>query len=286
MFKIGDFSQMGQVSIRMLRHYDELGLLKPAQIDNFTGYRYYTVEQLPRLNRILALKDMGLSLEQIVHLLDEDLPADRLRGMLMLKQAEIEQQIQAEQTKLARVEARLKQIEQEGKVSPYEIVLKRIEPMTIFSTRTIVPTAEIMPYYCHSLYTDIYGCLREYQLKALAEVTFYYNHEYTDVDIDMEASAVIDPGAVALLPPAAQAQIRHVPAVPKMASVIYEGCFGDIGQAITALFTWIGANQYEICGQARELHHFGSVLDEGYDPGGSLVIEMQVPVKKVVSAES
>ena len=57
MFKIGDFSKLGQVSVRMLRHYDQLGLLKPGQIDKFTGYRYYAVEQLVRLNRILFFKD-------------------------------------------------------------------------------------------------------------------------------------------------------------------------------------------------------------------------------------
>jgi DNA-binding transcriptional MerR regulator len=78
MFRIGDFSQLGQVSIRTLRLYDELNLLKPAQIDKFTGYRYYTIDQLPRLNRILALKDLGLSLDQIGDLLKRDLPADQL----------------------------------------------------------------------------------------------------------------------------------------------------------------------------------------------------------------
>ena len=114
MFKIGDFSQLGQVSIRTLRLYDELGLLRPAQIDRFTSYRFYTIDQLPRLNRILALKDLGLSLEQIGDLLRRDLPVDQLRGMLMLKQSEIEQQMQGIQQQMRRVEARLKQIEQEG----------------------------------------------------------------------------------------------------------------------------------------------------------------------------
>ena len=69
MFKIGEFSKLGQVSTRMLRHYDKLGLLVPDQIDEWTGYRYYTIQQLPRLHRIIALKDMGLSLQQITDLL-------------------------------------------------------------------------------------------------------------------------------------------------------------------------------------------------------------------------
>ena len=69
MLKIGDFSKLGQVSVRMLRHYDQLGLLNPDQIDKFTGYRYYAVEQLARLNRILFFKDLGFSLQQIKELL-------------------------------------------------------------------------------------------------------------------------------------------------------------------------------------------------------------------------
>ena len=72
MLKIGDFSHLSHVSVRMLRHYDELGLLKPVQVDRFTGYRYYSIEQLPRLNRILALKDLGFSLDQITQLLAAD----------------------------------------------------------------------------------------------------------------------------------------------------------------------------------------------------------------------
>src|SRR5512137_2035035 len=139
MFRIGDFSQLGQVSIRTLRLYDELGLLKPAPIDKFTGYRYYTIEQLPRLNRILALKDLGLSLDQIGELIKRDLPAEQLRGMLMLKQAEIEQQMQAMQTQLRRVAARLNQIEREGKPPQYEVVIKAVEAETIVSCRRVVP---------------------------------------------------------------------------------------------------------------------------------------------------
>ncbi|HET7143120.1 MAG TPA: helix-turn-helix domain-containing protein, partial [Anaerolineales bacterium] len=83
MLSIGDFSQLGQVSVRTLRLYDELRLFKPARVDRFTGYRYYSVDQLPRLNRILMLKDLGLSLEQIARLLKDNLTADQLRGMLM-----------------------------------------------------------------------------------------------------------------------------------------------------------------------------------------------------------
>jgi DNA-binding transcriptional MerR regulator len=113
MFRIGEFSKLSHVPAKTLRYYDQIGLLAPAEVDRFTGYRYYSASQLPRLHRILAMKDLGLSLSQIGQLLEEDLSTDQIRGMLLLKRTEIQQQVEAEQARLARVEWRLKQIEEE-----------------------------------------------------------------------------------------------------------------------------------------------------------------------------
>ncbi|MCG2769146.1 MAG: helix-turn-helix domain-containing protein, partial [Anaerolineae bacterium] len=104
MFKIGEFSKLSQVAVKTLRYYDEIGLLKPAEVDRFTSYRYYSAAQLPRLHRILALKDLGLSLAQVARLLDGDLPSEQIRGMLRMKQVQLQQQVQEEQARLARVE--------------------------------------------------------------------------------------------------------------------------------------------------------------------------------------
>ncbi len=101
MFKIGDFSKLSQVSVKALRYYDELGLLKPVEVDRFTGYRYYSADQLPRLNRILALKDLGLTLDEIGALLDDELPAAQIRGMLRLKQVEARERVEEERARLA-----------------------------------------------------------------------------------------------------------------------------------------------------------------------------------------
>src|ERR1700751_4337840 len=100
MFRIGEFAQIAQVSGRQLRFYDQLGLLRPARIDAQTGYRYYTVRQLPRLNSILALKELGLSLEQIGPLLEKEISAAELRGMLTMKRAQIERSLQEEEARL------------------------------------------------------------------------------------------------------------------------------------------------------------------------------------------
>jgi DNA-binding transcriptional MerR regulator len=97
MLKIGDFSRLSQIGIHALRNYDRLGLLQPEQIDEFTGYRYYTLAQLPRAHRIMALKGMGLSLHQIGKMINESPSLAELQGMLQLKQAELEQRIHEEQ---------------------------------------------------------------------------------------------------------------------------------------------------------------------------------------------
>ena len=68
MFRIGEFSKIAQVPASLLRYYDDIGLFRPIDCDRDSGYRYYSVEQLTQLNRILALKDLGLSLEQVKHL--------------------------------------------------------------------------------------------------------------------------------------------------------------------------------------------------------------------------
>jgi len=124
MIRIGDFSKLSRVSIKTLRYYDEMGLLKPIQVDRFTGYRYYEFDQLPQLYRILALKDLGFSLEEIGHFLDSDLSVEQMRGMLKLRQAEIRQQMEAEAERLERVERWLREIEQEDSMSKYDVVIK------------------------------------------------------------------------------------------------------------------------------------------------------------------
>ncbi|MBO0859740.1 MAG: MerR family transcriptional regulator, partial [Chloracidobacterium sp.] len=135
MFRIGDFSKLAQVSVKALRFYDEVGLLKPTYVDSDTGYRYYSATLLPRLNRILAFKELGLSLEEIIHLLEGDLPVDRVRESLQNRRAELSRRIERERAQLADVESWLVLIEQAGRVPDYEVTIKRIEPRLVASVR-------------------------------------------------------------------------------------------------------------------------------------------------------
>jgi DNA-binding transcriptional MerR regulator len=133
MLKIGEFSRLSQVTIKTLHHYDELGLIKPAHIDPVTNYRFYTVEQLPRIHRIMALKEMGLSLEQIGIMLEKELSTEEMRGMLRFKQSEIQQEMREAQRQLAMVEFRLRMIEAEINFPELDVVMKRLEPMRYLS---------------------------------------------------------------------------------------------------------------------------------------------------------
>ena len=141
MFRIGEFSQIAQVPTSQLRYYDDIGLLTPAHIDEWTSYRYYSVSQLPRLHRILALRELGLSLEQIKRLVDDDISVDEIRGMFTLRRAQIEQTLQAEVNRLRTVEARLQHLETGGNPGEYDVVILKSVPSTAvyWDSRVVLP---------------------------------------------------------------------------------------------------------------------------------------------------
>lgn len=131
MFNIGDFAKHGRVSVRMLRHYDAIGLLHPARVDPVSGYRHYEAAQLARLNRVIALKDLGLTLQQVRAVLDERVDVAELRGMLRLRQAELAAAMAADARRLTRVEARLRTIESEGTMPAQDVVVKRVPSVRV-----------------------------------------------------------------------------------------------------------------------------------------------------------
>ena len=273
MFKIGDFSRLSQVSVKTLRYYDEIGLLKPSEIDRFTGYRYYTAGQLSRLNRILLLKDLGLSLDQIGRLLESDLPPAQLRGMLKLRQAEIERSIEEEEARLARVAALLNHIEQENaSMSKYDVVIKKIAPVRIASIRDVVANYNAQG----ELWGELGTYLAQHNVKAVAPcLTIDHNEGYKERDVDLEVCEVID----AALSPAALAETSRVrvydlPAVEQMACTVHHGPFPQLSQGYQALMQWAEINGYRFCGSSREVY-----LQVGPDESSN-VAEIQIPVEK------
>src|SRR6201988_3400238 len=135
MFRIGEFAQIAQVSARQLRHYDQLGLLRPDHTDQKSGYRYYSIRQLQRLNRILALKDLGLSLEQIRPLIEDQISSAELRGMLTMRRAQVEQSLQAEEARWRHIDSRIAEIDRQGRIEGYDVVVKPVAAMAFVSLR-------------------------------------------------------------------------------------------------------------------------------------------------------
>ena len=138
MLKIGDFSRLSRVTVKALRYYDEIGLLKPVSVDRFTGYRYYSAAQLPRLHYIVALKNLGLSLDEIATLTNNELSLSQMRDLFILKKAELQQRVSEEQQRLSHIEKLLQQIEKEGTMPDYQVIVKKVEPQLFASIRDVL----------------------------------------------------------------------------------------------------------------------------------------------------
>ena len=272
MIRIGDFSKLSRVSIKTLRFYDEMELLKPVDVDRFTGYRYYEFDQLPRLYRILALKELGFSLEEIGHLLEGNLSAEQMRGMLKLRQAEIRQRVEEEAGRLERVELWLREIEQEDSVSKYDVVIKKIEPTRVASVRGVVPT----PPDQRSLWDELMGYLHQKNARMIGPpMALYHDPEFKERDWDIEVVMPIGNG----LESGQSVQVYDLPGAEKMACVVHTGPFATIGEAYDAVAKWIDQNGYHIVGPGRELNlRLPDKPGDQNDP--NTVNEIQFPVEK------
>ncbi|MBT2449543.1 MerR family transcriptional regulator [Streptomyces sp. ISL-43] len=257
MFIIGDFAKHGRVSVRMLRHYDALGLLRPARVDPVSGYRYYEAGQLARLNRVIALKELGFSLEQVGSILDELVGAEELRGMLRLRQAELESAMAAAAARLTQVESRLRTIENEGTMPSIDIVVKSLPPVRLAELSAIAGSYEpqdISPVI-GPLYDELCRRIEEAGVTPTAPGVAYYE----------DAGDAERPGAVLVhagLPVAASVRAEDLggdvrivvlPAVERAATVVHRGSMDSVLPTAQVLAQWIDANGERSSGYAREL---------------------------------
>lgn len=253
MYKIGDFSRLCRVPVSALRYYADIGLLKPALVDPDTGYRYYSLAQLPALNRVLALKDLGLSLDQIAQLLRDGLPADQVRGMLRLKQAELQSQLADDQARLRRVEGRLKLMEQEGVMAHQEVILKQIEPLHVLSIRTIAPT----PEYVGVLLGEGYHALLRGHVEPIgAPLAIFHDTEFKPTNLAIEIAFPVARSVVAPLALDADRRLAptELPGIPHAACIIHSGPYEQFEQTYGLIAQWIAANGYRIAGPSREIY--------------------------------
>jgi DNA-binding transcriptional MerR regulator len=252
MFSIGDFARHGRVSVRMLRHYDALGLLPPAHVDQATGYRSYEARQLTSLNRIVALKDLGFTLQQVRSILDDKVSVEELRGMLRLRQAELQSQIAADTSRLAQVEARLQLIEREGAMPADDVQIKRIPAVRVAELTGIAASfepASITPVIT-PLYEELIARLDRAGLTPTGPGIAYYEDASDGDGVLVHATMPVDadPGGDHHL------AIVDLPEIEQAATIVHRGSMDAVMSTIQTLARWIDANGYRSAGYNRELY--------------------------------
>lgn len=269
MFKIGEFSKLTQVTIRMLRYYDEVGLLKPANIDQWTGYRMYSVEQIPVLNKIIYLRDSGFNVSEIAAALNIN-DDNSLVKQLDMKYLEVEKAIRAEQEKLKKIEFAKNEILNKKSEMHYNISIKSISGCQVLSLRRIIPN-----YYAEGKLWKELSCFAAEQKIQISSSTFsiYHDTEYKEVDVDVELCAPVKEKGESI----GDFVFRNIEAIPAMACTMVYGDFSNIAGAYIAFAEWLQKNnQYKMYGQNRQIVHCGPWNESNPE---KYLTELQIPLE-------
>ena len=292
MLRIGDFSRLARVTIKALRYYDELGLLKPARIDSSTGYRYYSADQLPRLHRIIALKDMGLSLEEIARLLQDDVSISHILDLLYTKQEAQKRKLENEIEHLKRVEDWILEVERENKLPAYEMIIKKIPPVQVVSVRTMLPNtldAKLVSSKVLSVATKMVDHVFKSNAQIVGPAIGILYGEIAGVeDFDWELALPVSQD----VPSKGEIQCKELPGYDQMVTTIHKGGVNSGAPANIALAKWFETNDYQIIGPRREIYlidyrivgpdreiYFGDT--QSSSPPEKFVVEIQLPIDRV-----
>ncbi|MFD0145722.1 MULTISPECIES: MerR family transcriptional regulator [unclassified Streptomyces] len=273
MFTIGDFARHGRVSVRMLRHYDAIGLLRPAHVDPHSGYRFYEADQLARLNRVIALKELGFTLEQVGSILGEHVGAEELRGMLRLRQAELETALAEAAGRLAQVGARLRAIESEGHMPTQDVVIKSIPPVRLAELSGVAGgfgPGQIGPVI-QPLYEALCARLEAAGVTGFGPgIAYYEDAGRGDGSVVVHAGMTLPAGTEEV----AGVDVVVLPGLDEAATVVHRGPMEELLPTVQTLATWIDANGYRSTGYSRELYL------ECPDDRAKWVTELQEPVTR------
>ncbi|MDJ0705310.1 MAG: MerR family transcriptional regulator [Leptolyngbyaceae cyanobacterium MO_188.B28] len=279
MFRIGEFSKIAQVPASLLRYYDDIGLFAPIHSDRETGYRYYSVQQLAQLNRILALKDLGLSLEQIKHLVEDQVSPDEIRGMLTLKKSQIEQTIQAEAVRLRAVESRLQQLEQKGQFQDDDVVLKSLPAHPFLSLRqTFKDLVETLAFIADMGQT----VSKQVKAKSLGRFAAVIHSElYEENNWDLEFGFLLnhDLETRVPLPNGSVMTVRELPPVQTAVTAVRFGGPENGHLCYSAIGAWVETHQFKLIGPGREV--FVVPPKPGHE--SEMVVEIQFPVNAIAA---
>ncbi|MFJ6776566.1 MerR family transcriptional regulator [Kitasatospora sp. NPDC091257] len=272
MLNIGDFASHGRVSVRMLRHYDAIGLLRPARVDPVSGYRSYEASQLARLNRVIALKELGFTLQQVRAVLDEQVDAAELRGMLRLRRAQLAEAIAADELRLARVEARLRTIESEGTMSAHDVVVKRVPSVRVAQlagAATSYEPEDIGPVI-GPLFAELCRRLAAAGVEAAGpSVARYQDAPEGNGSVLVLVAVPVGPS---VRPGEHDFEVLDLPPIEEAATIVHRGPMDDVLGTGQELARFIEENGYRSAGYARELY-----LECPEDRAG-WVTELQEPV--------
>ncbi len=271
MFKIGEFSQLVRVSPRMLRYYEKCGLLRPAEIDLFTGYRQYAAGQIPLLGKITALREMGFSIDEVGDILPHLADDAYMEHVLRAKMDEVKQAIDLEQAKLLRLAQMSDALQKERTIMLYDVELKKLPAVKVLALRGTIPH-----------YRDE-GMLWERLGKFIAEndiachsdgYSVYYDEEYKEENPEVEIAIPVD----AFGRDADGFAFKELPEIELAATLRFSGPFdGGYDAASEKLANWMEDNGYEFAGHLRG--HVLTSPDEQADPEKWLT-ELQAPVVK------
>lgn len=259
---------MNRITTKTLRLYDEMELLKPAYVDKLTGYRYYSSEQLPRLNRILTLKQMGMSLVDIKKIIDEENGID---VFLRLKEKELLKNIEEEQIKLSSVRNYMKRLKGELDMI-YHPVIKSLPECIVASIRFIAPN--------YNYYFDIIPKMGKemHRLGAVCaepEYCFniYHDGEYKEENIDVEVcEAVVD-----YCQDSDTVKFKKLESVKEALCILHKGSYKLFPNAYNFAFEWIKDNHYSVIDLPRESYIDG-IWNK--DSEKEWLTEIQVPISK------
>jgi DNA-binding transcriptional MerR regulator len=268
MLRIGEFARLTRVSVRMLRHYDRIGLLAPARVDPATGYRYYRADQLRAVNRILFLRELGFGLDEISEALggDDDTPYKR-------REEELVAQLEVATAQLAAVRARRAL----GEAGADTDVVVRAVPAARVATLRARRGADLGP-----LFYALEAYVAEHRARA-----------------DRPPLTILDAGSVTVavpvrrpvpetaLPTGGMVSVQILPAVPTMACAVHNGSYGGLAGHLAHMLEWLERTGRQPDGPLRKVYlRFGAepelllprthVVDD-IDP--TYVTELQLPVR-------
>lgn len=271
MLKIGDFSKMSRISIRMLRHYDEIGLLKPVEVDGFTGYRYYDESQLVQAGRIQALKNMGFALSSIREIMKNYSDAEGLGHFLSVRRQELEAQAVQIRDRLRLLDSTIQWLRKDGTIMGYDVSLKTIPELYVASVKQVIPNYAEEGMLWKILMEETAGLNLKDSSPSYAFAVFH-DGEYKEQDVEVEVQRAV----VGTYPDTEHVKFKTVPPV-LIASATFKGCYEQISQVNEAVARWISDNGYEFDGLSFNIYHVSP--GETKNPE-EYVTEVCYPVKK------